>query len=89
MPTSRGSSPPGDRNYVFCNSCVVGGFFTSEPPGRLCAQKIPDYGLGAPSFPLVSKTKSCSSQASSTEGELESTANGQDCPKKVETNQKR
>ena len=47
------------------------------------------YGLGEPSFPPVSKTESCSLQASSIEGELESTANGQDCPKKVETNQKR
>ena len=31
MPSSRGSSQPRDRT---CISCVVGGFFTTEPPGK-------------------------------------------------------
>ena len=31
MPASRGSSPPRDRTYV---SCIKGGLFTSEPPGK-------------------------------------------------------
>ena len=30
IPFSRGSSQPGDRTHV---SCIVGGFFTTEPPG--------------------------------------------------------
>ena len=30
-PSSRGSSPPRDRTQV---SCLTGGFFTTEPPGR-------------------------------------------------------
>ena len=28
---SRGSSPPRDQTYI---SCVAGGFFTTEPPGK-------------------------------------------------------
>ena len=32
IPFSRGSSQPGDRTQV---SCIVGGFFTAEPPGKL------------------------------------------------------
>ena len=29
MPSSRGSSQPGDQTQV---SCIAGGFFTAEPP---------------------------------------------------------
>ena len=31
MPSSRGSSPPRDQT---CISCIAGGFFTTEPPGK-------------------------------------------------------
>ena len=31
MPSSRGSSPPSDQTWI---SCIAGGFFTTEPPGR-------------------------------------------------------
>ena len=31
MPSSRRSSPPGDRTQV---SCIAGGFFAAEPPGK-------------------------------------------------------
>ena len=31
MPSSRGSSGPRDRTLI---SCIAGGFFTIEPPGR-------------------------------------------------------
>ena len=34
MPSSRGSSRPGDRTCVSCSSCIAGGFFTAEPPGK-------------------------------------------------------
>ena len=34
MPSSRGSSPPRDRTQVSCGSCIAGGFFTAEPPGK-------------------------------------------------------
>ena len=34
MPSSRGSSPPGDQNCVSCGSCIAGRFFTAEPPGK-------------------------------------------------------
>ena len=34
MPTSRGFSQPKDGNQVFCSSCIAGGFFTAEPPGK-------------------------------------------------------
>ena len=36
MPSSRGSSRPGDRTHVYCGSCTAGGFFTAEPPGKPC-----------------------------------------------------
>ena len=32
--SSRGSSPPRDRNHVSCVSCISGRFFTIEPPGK-------------------------------------------------------
>ena len=31
---SRGPSQPRDRTHVSCGSCIVGGFFTTEPPGK-------------------------------------------------------
>ena len=34
MPSSRGSSPPRDRNCIFYISCIAGGFTTTEPPGK-------------------------------------------------------
>ena len=34
MPSSRGSSQPRDRTLVSCVSCMAGGFFTVEPPGK-------------------------------------------------------
>ena len=34
MPSSRGSSHPRDWNWVSCNSCIAGRFFTTEPPGK-------------------------------------------------------
>ena len=34
MPSSKVSSWPKDWNWVFCGSCIVGGFFTTEPPGK-------------------------------------------------------
>ena len=33
-PSSRGSSWPRDRTHVSCCSCVAGGFFTTESPGK-------------------------------------------------------
>ena len=35
MPSFRESSRPRDQTAVSCISCIVGGFFTSEPPGKL------------------------------------------------------
>ena len=32
--SSRVSSPPRDRTYVFCSPCIAGGFFTAEPLGK-------------------------------------------------------
>ena len=34
IPFSRGSSL--DRTRISCDSCIAGGFFTSEPPGKPC-----------------------------------------------------
>ena len=34
MPSSRVCSLPRDRTYVFCSSCIAGGFFTAEPLGK-------------------------------------------------------
>ena len=34
MPSSRESSPSRDRTFVSCISCIAGGFFTTEPPGK-------------------------------------------------------
>ena len=39
VPSSRGSSPPGDQFYnptcrIFCDFCTAGGFFIPEPPGK-------------------------------------------------------
>ena len=41
MPFSRGSSPPRDWARVSCVSCIAGGFFTTELPG-----KAPDSSQG-------------------------------------------
>ena len=35
MPSSRRSSPPRDRTQV---SCIAGGFFAAEPPGKPCLE---------------------------------------------------
>ena len=32
--SSRGSSPPRDQKCICCVSCIAGGFFTAEPPGK-------------------------------------------------------
>ena len=34
MPSSRGSSRPKDRTHIFSAPALVGGAFTSEPPGK-------------------------------------------------------
>ena len=34
MSSSRGSSRPRDQTRVSCDSCIAGGFFTAEPPGK-------------------------------------------------------
>ena len=34
MPSSKGSSQPRDWTCVSCNSCIAGGFFTTEPLGK-------------------------------------------------------
>ena len=34
VPTSMGSSQPSDWTHVSCVSCIAGGFFTTEPPGK-------------------------------------------------------
>ena len=34
MPSSRGSSWLRDRTWVSWGSCIAGGFFTTEPPGK-------------------------------------------------------
>ena len=34
MSSSRRSSQPRKRTHIFCVSCIVGGFFTAEPPRK-------------------------------------------------------
>ena len=34
MPRTRGSSPSRDRTCISSGSCIAGGFFTTEPPGK-------------------------------------------------------
>ena len=34
VPSSKGSSQPRDQTHVLCVSCITGGFFTTEPPGK-------------------------------------------------------
>ena len=34
MPSSRGSSQTRDQTHISCGSCIAGGFFTAEPPGK-------------------------------------------------------
>ena len=34
MPSSRGSSRPGDQTLVSGGSCIAGGVFATEPPGK-------------------------------------------------------
>ena len=34
MSSSRGSSQPRDQTRASCISCIAGGFFTTEPPGK-------------------------------------------------------
>ena len=34
IPSSRGSSQPGDRNCISCGSCITSRFFPTEPPGK-------------------------------------------------------
>ena len=38
VPFSRGSSQPRDQTHV---SCIAGGFFTTEPPGKSHKRRIP------------------------------------------------
>ena len=45
MPSSRGSSWPRDRT---CISCITGGFFTAEPPGK--PLRGSEVGLTLPHF---------------------------------------
>ena len=35
MPSSRESFWPRDQTYISCGSCIAGGFFTTEPQGKL------------------------------------------------------
>ena len=34
MPSSMGPSQPRDPTCISCSSCIAGGFFTAEPPGK-------------------------------------------------------
>ena len=34
MPSTRGSSWPRNTIHIYCNSCLAGRFFTTEPPGK-------------------------------------------------------
>ena len=34
MPSSKGSSQPSDQTCISCISCIAGGFFTAQPPGK-------------------------------------------------------
>ena len=34
MPSSRGSSQPRNQTHISCDFCTIGGFFTTEPPGK-------------------------------------------------------
>ena len=45
MPSSRGSSQLRDRTWLFCISCIAGGFFNTEPLGK------PDKLTGIWKFP--------------------------------------
>ena len=45
VPSSRGSSQLRDRTWVFCISCIAGGFFNTEPRGK------PDKLTGIWKFP--------------------------------------
>ena len=47
MPSSRGSSWPSDRTWMCWVSCVAGGFFTTEPPGK------PDVWKDIPQMVMV------------------------------------
>ena len=40
IPFSRGSSQPRDQTWVFWDSCIAGGFFTAEPPGKPLLRNI-------------------------------------------------
>ena len=51
MPSSRGSSQPRDPTCISCASCVAGGFFISEPPGKkfhLTSPLTPNSSLVSP-----------------------------------------
>ena len=37
--SSRRFSPPRDQTSIFCVSCIAGGFFTTEPPGKPTSQR--------------------------------------------------
>ena len=37
VPSSGGSSQPSDQTHVSCVSYIAGGFFTTEPLGKLVA----------------------------------------------------
>ena len=55
--SSRRFSPPRDQTSIFCVSCIAGGFFTSEPPGKptdfIKLYQCLQYVFG-PSLPLLS-----------------------------------
>ena len=39
MPSSRGSFRPKDWTHIYCSSCTVGGFLTTEPPGKILSRR--------------------------------------------------
>ena len=53
IPFSRGSSQPRDRTHI---SCVVGGFFTTEPPG---SPDVDSCRITLTSFNVKSLKKAC------------------------------
>ena len=79
MPSSRGSSWPGDGNYVSSNSYMAGWFFTIEPPGKstkgivlnscsVVTDSLWPHGLQQDRLPCPSPTPgSCSSSCPSSQ----------------------
>ena len=45
VPSCRGSCQTRDQTQVFCGSCIVGGFFTTEPPGKPVLYIVQPYHM--------------------------------------------